>query len=1000
MLLAPGTQLGPYRIVGVLGGGGMGEVYQATDTRLGRTVAVKVLQGRLAESAAHRERFEREARLISQLNHPHICTLHDVGTDNGAHYLVMEHVDGVTLESRLRQGPLSNDETIIYATQIADALNAAHRRGIVHRDLKPANIMLTRSGVKILDFGLAKLSADPAAANDEGRAGSELTEQGTILGTTQYMAPEQLEGKAADARTDIFAFGAIVYEMLTGKRPFEGGSKASLIASILKDTPRRISASAPSVAPGLESTILRCLAKEPDDRWQSAGDLLFQLRADSAASHGAAAVSAPPRAAVAPRARPRWLVPAVALTAVAAAAIAFVLVPPGGSSAGATPENLARLEALVDNADWEAAHALALQIEAVSPDNTELGELRRRSSNLFTLTSEPPGAHVFRRAYEGTESDWVELGTTPIRDVRLPIGLSSIRLEREGYEPLQRNLLGGISSATRETQSAVEQGFVLMREGTVPAGTVQVPGWREVIQGAPIDFADFFIGQYEVTNREYKEFIDSRGYERPEFWQHPIVQDGRELPWQEAMKRFTDQTGLPGPSTWIAGDYPDGQDEYPVGGVSWYEAAAFARFAGRELPTVHHWRRAALNLDPVLPGIDLAWVLRKSNLEGDGPAPVSQFDAPGSFGTYDTAGNVREWTHNAVGPDRFILGGGWSDNRYMGMDPGYRAPPLDRSPINGFRLAVVRDEAGKLAAASAEVAPVAVPDWSRIAPVSDDTFEAYKSHYAYEPAPLNAISEATETFRSWSRERITFDAAYDGARMVLYLYLPLNASPPYQTVVFFPAAGAWLTTDSVDRAGMPLDWLIKSGRAVAVPILRGTYERRDGLFWMGVLPGGGPSTVPGREAFVKVVQDARRSIDYLVTRPDVAPDAIVYYGLSIGSSFAPQILAQEPRFRLAVLSLAGLFPQSPTWLPELRPTAFLPRVTQPALVFSGDLDMTFPLETAAKPFFAMLGTPAADKEQVIVPGGHTVLTATQARRTLEFLDQRLGRVPTPVAQSR
>ena len=408
---------------------------------------------------------------------------------------------------------------------------------------------------------------------------------------------------------------------------------------------------------------------------------------------------------------------------------------------------------------------------------------------------------------------------------------------------------------------------------------------------------------------------------------------------------------------------------------------------------MHHWRQA-LNDQTILAGLDLAWVVPKSNLVGSGPAPVGQFDAPSWSGAYDMAGNVREWTQNAVGDNRFTLGGGWSDNRYMGADPFYSAAPLDRSAINGFRLAVLRDEPSKLAAASAAVPPLVVPDWSAIVPVSDETFAAYKGHYAYEPAPLNAVSEAAATFRSWTRERITFDAAYDGARMVLYLYLPLNGSPPYQTVVFFPAADAWVTTNSIDQSGMPLDWLIKSGRAVAVPVLRGTYERRDGLGWMGVLAPGGAGTVTGRDAFVKVVQDARRSIDYLVTRADVSPDSIVYYGLSIGSSFAPQILAQEPRFSVAVLSLAGLFPGSQSWLPELRATAFLPRVTLPVLVFSGDLDTTFPLETAAKPFFEMLGTPAADKEQIIIPGGHTVLTTTQARRTLEFLDQRLGRVAT------
>ena len=975
----------------------MGEVYKATDTRLGRTVAVKVLQGRLAESAAHRERFEREARLISQLNHPHICTLHDVGTDQGAHYLVMEYVEGVTLESRLRQGALSGEETIAYATQIADALTVAHRQGIVHRDLKPANIMLTRSGVKLLDFGLAKLGTDSVTVNSDGRTGSGLTEQGTILGTTQYMAPEQLEGKEADARTDIFAFGAIIYEMLTGKHAFEGGSKASLIAAILKDTPRRISAIEPSVTPGLESTILRCLAKDADDRWQSAGDLLFQLRADSAIGSKAASAVDAPKADAADRPRRRWLLAVTAaLTAAAVAIGGFVLVPSKHARTGATPENLARLEALIDNAEWEKAYVLAEQMETVSPGNADLGALERRFTNPFAFKSEPSGARVFRRPYEGTDDDWFELGRTPIRDVRLPIGLSRVRLEYDGYEPLLRNVLGGVSSATREKQNLQELNFTLDRKGTLPLGTVRVPGFRATIQGASIDFADFFIGKYEVTNREYKEFVDHGGYEHRELWDNAIIKDGRELPWQEAMRLFTDQTGLPGPSTWIAGDYPDGQEDYPVGGLSWYEAAAYAKFAGAVLPTVYHWRRA-LNDNPVLFDIQLAWVLPKSNLQGRGPAPVGRFDDPTWPGVYDMAGNVREWTLNAVGDDRFALGGGWNDNRYMGADENYKVRPLDRSPINGLRVAVLHDEPNKLAAARAAVPPVNVPDWSAIAPVSDETFEGYRSLYAYERAPLNAVSDATEAFPRWTRERITFDATYDRARMVLYLYLPLNGSPPYQTVVFFPAAEAWLSDSA--SAGMPLESIVKSGRAVAAPVLRGTYERRDGLLWMGA-PSNFAMTVPGRDAFVKVVKDARRTVDYLVSRPDIDPDHIGYYGLSIGSSFAPQILALEPRFHVAVLSLAGLFASSPSWLPELRPTAFLPRVTIPVLVFSGDLDTTFPLETAAKPFFEMLGTPSADKQQIIVPGGHAVLTTTQDRKTLEFLDERFGHVITASTRAR
>jgi serine/threonine protein kinase len=239
MPLTAGTKLGPYEITGAIGAGGMGEVYRALDTRLERTVAIKVLATHLADRPELRERFEREARTVASLNHPHICTLYDVGHQNGIDYLVMEYLEGETLAERLKKGPLPLTQVLQYAIEIADALDKAHRKGITHRDLKPGNIMLTKSGTKLLDFGLAKLKASTTAdsLSQLPTANDSITAQGTILGTLQYMAPEQLEGGEVDARTDIFAFGVVVYEMATGKKAFEGKSRASLIAKILETDP-------------------------------------------------------------------------------------------------------------------------------------------------------------------------------------------------------------------------------------------------------------------------------------------------------------------------------------------------------------------------------------------------------------------------------------------------------------------------------------------------------------------------------------------------------------------------------------------------------------------------------------------------------------------------------------------------------------------------------------------------------------------------------------------
>lgn len=258
----------------------MGEVYRAKDTRLDRTVAIKILPEHLSSNPHRHERFEREARAISALNHPHICTLHDIGHQDGIDYLVMEYVHGETLADRLHKGPLPPEQALQYAIQIADALNTAHRHGVIHRDLKPGNIMLTKSGAKLLDFGLAKVTETSAVAGvtELATQTTPLTGEGTILGTLQYMAPEQLEGKEADARTDLFAFGAVVYEMGTGRKAFEGKSHASLIAAILEREPPPIATLQPLVPPALDHVVRTCLAKEPEARWQTAHDVLVELK--------------------------------------------------------------------------------------------------------------------------------------------------------------------------------------------------------------------------------------------------------------------------------------------------------------------------------------------------------------------------------------------------------------------------------------------------------------------------------------------------------------------------------------------------------------------------------------------------------------------------------------------------------------------------------------------------------------------------------------------------
>jgi serine/threonine protein kinase len=308
MPLSPGTRLGPYEIAGLLGSGGMGEVYKAQDTRLSRTVAVKVLPTLLHVDPVAREQFEREARAISSLNHPHICTLHDIGHQDGVDFLVMEYVEGETLAARLARGPLPLDQALGYAIDLASAIDRAHRSGIVHRDIKPGNVMVSRAGLKLLDFGLAK--APPTAPASGANAGlSDVTKSRMIAGTVQYMAPEQFEGRGIDARTDIFAFGAVLYEMVSGRKAFEGNSIGSLIAAIVERDPPPVSSVQPLASATLDRIVATCLAKDPDDRWQSARDLMRALQL----------VRTEPAASGETRSRPRWS--HVALAAVVAAGL-------------------------------------------------------------------------------------------------------------------------------------------------------------------------------------------------------------------------------------------------------------------------------------------------------------------------------------------------------------------------------------------------------------------------------------------------------------------------------------------------------------------------------------------------------------------------------------------------------------------------------------------------------------------------------------------------------
>ena len=971
-----GRTIGRYRVLERVASGGMGAVYKAVDARLGRTVALKFLHPSLGADDRGAERFRLEARAVAALEHPNICTVHEIGeTDDGQLYLVMPLYDGETLERRIARGPLPVAEAVSFAVQIAHGLSKAHARGIVHRDIKPSNLFVTDDGVvKILDFGIAKLAGVTLTGTAAGP-----------LGTAAYMSPEQLCGAHVDQRTDLWSLGVVLYEMLTGAHPFRSGGDAAVLQAILHAEPEPLATRRPDVPEPLVRVVERVLRKDPDQRYESADELLADL--------GAPPTPAPSwRRRRSPRAwvRARVLARRFGTSVLAIVALAVVLGATAIWYAGRdddarwlADEALPRIEKFLDVADFESAYTLAKTIERRAPTRRELAELWPRLSWRVTITSEPQGAKVFRQAYGATTDRWEELGRTPVTNIRFPYGLSRLRFELDGHRPMLRALGGAhlnwaeLTSVDADMLLVGPSTYRLDRAETLPPDMVRVPGEKVTVGGAKIDVRDFLLGRHEVTNAEFRRFVDAGGYRRWELWD-PVVAQGKPVAWEDAMRRFVDRTGRPGPSTWEAGDFPEGHDAYPVSGVSWYEAAAYARFVGRELPTAHHWQSALAN--SMFP-----WLLPASNFGGQGPRPVTASRAMTHVGAFDMTGNVREWTASAIDAERIILGGSWNDPYYIAGTSDASAPPEDRSVTNGFRVAITRDEPAVAARLRAPIGSrTTVSTAAALQPVSDAVFAAYGRVFDYQRRPLNASVDSVTRTRIWTRERVQFDAGYGGERMLLYLYLPTTGTPPYQTVVYWPGWDTFALDDIDLYFAKQLDFIVKSGRAVAFPIYKGTFERKVG----DVRRRAEFNTAEYRDNAIEGVKDLRRTIDYLETRREIDARSIALFGYSWGGVNGPLALAHEPRLRAAVIEVALLPPMSAT--PEVDPVNALPRVRQPTLVLSGEFDPMVPVANA-KRYFALLGAPATDKRHVIAIGGHFIPRELLIRETLDWLDARLGR---------
>ena len=962
--LRPGTKLGRYSIIEPLGSGGMGVVYRARDERLERAVAIKILAPGAFSGDDARRRFHKEALALAKLSHPHIAAVYDVGEQDGIDYIVMECVPGESLATKLKSGPLTLKAATSIILQIAEALEEAHEQGVIHRDLKPANVMITPKGqAKVLDFGLAKLLAavatDPTVSMMETRG---------IIGTPLYMSPEQAQGKSLDARTDLWNLGVIYYELLTGRTPFRADSSLAILRAITDDAPvplRQLRHDTPALA---EKIVSRSLEKDPGRRYQSASeivrdasDLLSRLSSSSAAEKEPARQVA------------RYV--AVVVTLLCVIAGGLWLYYRSSRRHWAAAEAGPQITTLLAAHKPLAGFLLLKKAQEYLPSDPQLKQIADENSDVISITSSPSGATVEIQDYIAPDSPWKTLGMTPLKDIRIPKGYFRWRVAKPGSGEV-------VVAPLTETK----MDFALDAAKKSPAGMVRTSGgtWEDYIGFVglvgPFKLPPYYLDQFEVTNRAYQEFVDNGGYEKKEYWLEKFMQDGRELSWDEAMAQFRDTTGRPGPSTWVAGHYPQGQADFPVSGVSWFEASAYAAFAGKRLPVMAQWFQAAP------PDLGF-YVTRASNITGSALAAVGAYRGLGPFGTYDMAGNVREWVVNAVGDNlRFILGGSWKSQSYTYAEPEALSP-FDRSGTNGFRC--VRNTEPPPADASQTVKPM-VRDFASFRPVSDEVFHAYKLLYEYPKSPLKAKDEGVvEDTVDWREEKITFDAAYGGERMSAYLFLPKNVHPPYQTVLFFPSARVMMLDDSRKLGDEKFfDYIIQSGRAVMYPIYQDTYERR--------VKSDLPEGVLSGELNADQYKDAARSLDYLATRPDIDSNKLAYLGVSMGSAKGVIIATLlQDRLKTAIFLDGGYFLFPPP--PGADQADFAPRMKKPVLMVNGRYDFSFSLEKSQNPLFAMLGTTADDKRHVVLDTPHDV---TQQRPqlvkvVLDWLDHYLGRVNEP-----
>jgi dienelactone hydrolase len=660
---------------------------------------------------------------------------------------------------------------------------------------------------------------------------------------------------------------------------------------------------------------------------------------------------------------------------------AYFFIPPYLNKLHARNTLLPAIQDLAENNFYmpTSGFDMALEAEKHIAGDSALIKLWPAIASVVSIETVPPGAEVYWKDYDKPGDAWRHAGTTPLKDLKLARGYLRMEIRKEGYQTIEyAGPWAGTIGSDIDTLELDPIGNLPEGMARIPANTARMyivglehTGGKEV--------GEFLIDKYEVSNKEFKAFVDAGGYTDTSYWQHPFFGKGIAYSAAEAMAVFKDKTDQPGPANWEAGSYPDGLERHPVTGISWYEAAAYAVFAKKQLPTIFHWSVVAHTNRT-------EFIVPLSNFNGQSTVPVGSLSGYSAFGVYDLAGNAREWCMNAsdIKGQNYILGGGWNDPTYAFND-SYTQSAMDRSVANGFRCMKLLDGDTTVAQLKEDVAPL-FRDYTLEKPVDDKAFALFLNQFIYDKTPLDPTIEQTIDGDGWKAEKIIYDAGYNNERMEAWLYLPENAQGPYQPILFFQGSNAIYSTQ-YDPHYTPrfMGFVMKSGRALIVPILKGTHERHDDL--KSDLPN---ETVFYKDHLVMWGKEFGRTIDYLETRADIDADKIGYLGWSWGGYMGGIIPAVEKRIKASVLNVGGMVMNKS--LPEADQLNYLPRVTQPTLMLNGKHDMFFPLETSQKHMFELLGTPKDHKKWIVYEAGHLVPRIDFVKESLAWYDTYLGKV--------